>query len=104
MRPGRDYLLSPMRKADLAVLDEVLDRVATATRRILELGPAAAMNEFNRREQKRPGGGVARREVAAKWLSELDPESPAEKETECPVCMRLCSLFGPTRSKRMSIS
>ena len=50
-RPGRDYLLSPMRKADLAVLDEVLDRVATATRRILEVGPAAAMNEFNRRDQ-----------------------------------------------------
>ncbi len=49
-RPGRDYLLSPMRKADLAVLDEVLDRVATATRRIVEDGPASAMNEFNRRE------------------------------------------------------
>jgi PTH1 family peptidyl-tRNA hydrolase len=50
-RPGKDYLLSPLRKADLAVLDEVLDRVATATRRILELGPAAAMNEFNRRDR-----------------------------------------------------
>ena len=49
-RPGRDYLLSPMRKADLAVIDEVLDRVATATRRIVEAGPAAAMNEFNRKE------------------------------------------------------
>ena len=54
-RPGRDYLLSPMRKADLTVLDEVLDRVATATRRILEVGPAAAMNEFNRRERNSPG-------------------------------------------------
>jgi PTH1 family peptidyl-tRNA hydrolase len=53
-RPGRDYLLSPMRKADLTVLDEVLDRVATATRRILELGPAAAMNEFNRRDKNGP--------------------------------------------------
>ena len=53
-RLGRDYLLSPMRKADLAVLDEVLDRVATATRRILELGPAAAMNEFNRRSETPP--------------------------------------------------
>ena len=53
-RPGRDYLLSPMRKADLAVLDEVLDRVATAVRRILEQGPAAAMNEFNRRERNSP--------------------------------------------------
>lgn len=53
-RAGRDYLLAPMRKADLAVLDGVLDRVATATRRILEDGPAAAMNEFNRREQNGP--------------------------------------------------
>ena len=53
-RPGRDFLLSPMRKADLTVLDEVLDRVATATRRILELGPAAAMNEFNRRDRNGP--------------------------------------------------
>jgi PTH1 family peptidyl-tRNA hydrolase len=48
-RGGKDYLLSPMGKRDLTVLDEVLDRVATATRRILELGPAAAMNEFNRK-------------------------------------------------------
>ena len=47
-RPGKDYLLSPMRKADLAVLDVVLDKVAIAVRRILSDGPAAAMNEFNR--------------------------------------------------------
>ena len=57
-RTGRDYLLSPMRKADLAVLDEVLDKVATATRRILELGPAAAMNEFNRKEDKDQAPGA----------------------------------------------
>jgi len=50
-RPGKDYLLSPMRKTELAVMDEVLDRVATATRRILEQGPAAAMNEFNRKPE-----------------------------------------------------
>ena len=49
-RAGKDYLLSPMRKADLVVLDEVLDRVATATRRIIQDGPGSAMNEFNRRE------------------------------------------------------
>ena len=49
-RGGRDYLLTPMRKADLTVLDEVLDKVATATRRILEQGASAAMNEFNRRD------------------------------------------------------
>jgi len=53
-RLGKDYLLSPMRKADLTVLDDVLDKVATATRRIVELGPAAAMNEFNRRERNGP--------------------------------------------------
>jgi peptidyl-tRNA hydrolase, PTH1 family len=50
-RGGKDYLLSPMRKADLTVLDEVLDRAAIAVRRILEVGTAAAMNEFNRRER-----------------------------------------------------
>jgi PTH1 family peptidyl-tRNA hydrolase len=49
-RPGKDYLLAPMRKADLTVLDEVLDRVATATRRIIEQGPGPAMNEFNRKD------------------------------------------------------
>jgi len=49
-RPGRDYLLSPMRKADLAKLDEVLDKVATAARRIIQDGPGLAMNEFNRKE------------------------------------------------------
>ena len=51
-RPGRDYLLSPMRKADLTVMDEVLDRVATATRRIIEQGPGPAMNEFNRKDRE----------------------------------------------------
>ncbi|MGA8672414.1 MAG: aminoacyl-tRNA hydrolase [Terracidiphilus sp.] len=51
-RPGRDYLLSPMRKADLTVLDEVLDKVAAATRRIIQDGPGPTMNEFNRKDVK----------------------------------------------------
>ena len=51
-RPGRDYLLSPMRKTDLAALDEVLDRVAAATRRIIQDGPGPAMNEFNRKDKE----------------------------------------------------
>ena len=55
-RGGKDYLLSPMGKRDLAVLDEVLDRVATATRRIIEVGPAAAMNEFNRKDREEGSG------------------------------------------------
>ncbi len=55
-RGGKDYLLSPMRKADLAVLDEVLDRVAVAVRRIIQEGAGPAMNEFNRKdESKGPG-------------------------------------------------
>jgi len=55
-RGGKDYLLAPMRKADLAVLDEVLDRVATAVRRIIQEGPGPAMNEFNRKTKNRDQG------------------------------------------------
>ena len=50
-RGGKDYLLSPMRKADVAVLDEVLDRVGIAVRRIVQEGRGPAINEFNRREK-----------------------------------------------------
>jgi len=45
---GTDYLLSPMRRQELAVLDEVLDRVRSAVEAILTRGVSAAMNEFNR--------------------------------------------------------
>ena len=51
-RGGKDYLLSPMSKRDLGVLDEVLDRVAAATRKIIQDGAGAAMNEFNRKEKE----------------------------------------------------
>jgi peptidyl-tRNA hydrolase, PTH1 family len=61
-RPGRDYLLSPMSKRDLTVLDEVLDRVATAARRILSEGPAAAMNEFNRKDREQGNEGPREQE------------------------------------------
>jgi PTH1 family peptidyl-tRNA hydrolase len=47
---GSDYLLAPMRKQELAVLDEVLDRVRSAVEAILTHGVGAAMNEFNRSE------------------------------------------------------
>jgi peptidyl-tRNA hydrolase, PTH1 family len=50
-RGGKDYLLSPMSKRDLTVMDAVLDKVATATRRIIQDGVGVAMNEFNRRDQ-----------------------------------------------------
>ena len=44
---GKDYLLSPMRKQELAVLDEVLDRVTKAVEVILTDGPGPAMSQFN---------------------------------------------------------
>jgi PTH1 family peptidyl-tRNA hydrolase len=46
---GKDYLLSPLRKQELAVLDEVLDRVKDAIEMVLTKGVNATMNEFNRR-------------------------------------------------------
>jgi PTH1 family peptidyl-tRNA hydrolase len=45
---GRDYLLTPMRKQELTVLDAVLDRVRMAVEAVLTKGVGAAMNEFNR--------------------------------------------------------
>ena len=44
---GKDYLLSPMRKQELMVLDEVLDRAHKAVETILTKGTGPAMNEFN---------------------------------------------------------
>jgi len=45
---GKDFLLSPMRKQELAELDPVLDRVRMAVEAILTKGPGPAMSEFNR--------------------------------------------------------
>ena len=47
-RERKEYVLRPMRKAQLGVLDEVLDRAVRAVEMILERGPGPAMNEFNR--------------------------------------------------------
>ncbi|HEX6495738.1 MAG TPA: aminoacyl-tRNA hydrolase [Acidobacteriaceae bacterium] len=46
-RRGKDYLLTPMRKKELAVLDDVLDRVAEAVETVIVSGVAAAMNKWN---------------------------------------------------------
>ena len=54
---GRDYLLTPMRKQELAQMDEVLDRVKLAVETVLTKGVSAAMNEFNRRPEKDADGG-----------------------------------------------
>ncbi len=47
---GKEYLLAPMRKAELAVLDEVLDRARSAVEVVLTKGVGAAMNEFNQKK------------------------------------------------------
>ncbi|QHN02675.1 aminoacyl-tRNA hydrolase [Granulicella sp. WH15] len=46
---GTNYLLSPMRKMELGVLDEVLDDAARAVEMVLTDGVGKAMNEFNRK-------------------------------------------------------
>jgi PTH1 family peptidyl-tRNA hydrolase len=49
---GAKYLLSPFRKAQLKLLDEILDAASDAVRVILKDGPAVAMNRFNRDPEK----------------------------------------------------
>jgi peptidyl-tRNA hydrolase, PTH1 family len=53
-RRGKDYLLTPMGKRDLAAIDPVLDRVARAVELVVTRGMGAAMNEFNRRDEPGP--------------------------------------------------
>jgi len=49
---GQSYLLSPMRKAELKVVDGILDTAEEAVKAILKEGPAAAMNRFNRKPEE----------------------------------------------------
>ena len=50
---GSDYLLAPMRsKADLESMEDGLDIAVRAVEKWLTAGPSAAMNEFNRRDQR----------------------------------------------------
>jgi PTH1 family peptidyl-tRNA hydrolase len=48
---GVKFVLTPFRKAQLKVVDEVLDIAAEAVELILKEGPAAAMNRFNRKNE-----------------------------------------------------
>jgi len=48
---GAEYLLAPMKKKDLEVVDGMLDIAAEAVAVILKDGPAAAMNRFNRKDE-----------------------------------------------------
>jgi peptidyl-tRNA hydrolase, PTH1 family len=46
---GTSYLLAPMRKQEMAELDEVLDQAVRAVEAVLAKGVGVAMNEFNRK-------------------------------------------------------
>jgi PTH1 family peptidyl-tRNA hydrolase len=48
---GVKYVLTPFRRAQEKVVDEVLDAAAQAVEVILKEGPAAAMNRFNRKNE-----------------------------------------------------
>jgi PTH1 family peptidyl-tRNA hydrolase len=48
---GMSYLLSPMRKAQLETVDEMVGRTLEAVKMVLSQGEAAAMNYFNRKPE-----------------------------------------------------
>jgi PTH1 family peptidyl-tRNA hydrolase len=48
---GVKFVLTPFRKAHRKKVDEVLDNAAEAVKMILQQGPAAAMNRFNRKAE-----------------------------------------------------
>jgi len=48
---GAEYLLAPMKKKELEVVDGILDTAEEAVKVILKEGPAAAMNRFNRKDE-----------------------------------------------------
>jgi peptidyl-tRNA hydrolase, PTH1 family len=49
---GMSYLLSPLRKAALKIIDPMLDTAEEAVRVILTEGEGAAMNRFNRKPEE----------------------------------------------------
>ena len=49
IQDGMTYLLAPFRKAQLKIVDEMLEVAADAVKTILADGAAAAMNRFNRK-------------------------------------------------------
>src|ERR1700722_126892 len=49
---GMTYLLSPFRKAQLKLVDPMLDLAAEAVEAILKEGPAAAMGRYNRKSDE----------------------------------------------------
>ena len=52
VRDGKEYLLSPMTKAQCKALDPILADAAAAAAMIVKEGPAAAMQRFNRKPEE----------------------------------------------------
>ncbi len=48
---GVKFVLTPFRKSQLKIVDEVLEKAAEAVNVILKEGPAVAMNRFNRKAE-----------------------------------------------------
>src|SRR4030088_2256675 len=55
---GQRYLLAPLRKPELKVVDAMLETAEEAVKVILKEGPAAAMNRFNRKAEPEENGKV----------------------------------------------
>jgi peptidyl-tRNA hydrolase, PTH1 family len=53
---GAKYVLTPFRKAQDAIVDEMIGNAAQAVEVILKEGPAAAMNRFNRKPEEEDSG------------------------------------------------
>jgi len=53
---GARYVLSPFKKSQLPVVDQVLDQAADAVKMILAEGIQAAMNRFNRKPEEEATG------------------------------------------------
>ena len=51
LRNGAEFVLSPIRKAQMQELDELLDHAAAAAESIIAEGVEKAMTKFNRRAQ-----------------------------------------------------
>jgi peptidyl-tRNA hydrolase, PTH1 family len=52
VKDGVKFVLTPFRKTQLKVVDEVLDTTLEAVKVILKDGPGAAMNRFNRKAEE----------------------------------------------------
>ena len=50
-KDGAEYVLTPFRKKQLEIVDQLLDTAAEAVQVVVKEGPAAAMNRFNRTDE-----------------------------------------------------